>query len=81
MHDFLNTTQLTLYADTGELLVDDVKPLRRWDAVVVDEETGQEKARTDTGCFMSGAMWYTPGFGRDFYTTTGAGYFGRVYVA
>jgi hypothetical protein len=68
-----STSQLTLYADTGELLVDDVVPLERWDTVVIDVETGREKGRADTGCVMSGGMWYTPGFGRDFYTTTGFG--------
>lgn len=77
---FRNTSQLTLYADTGELIVDDVRPFERWDAVVVDVETGREKGRADTGCLMSGAMWYTPGFGRDFYTTTGFGGVARVFV-
>lgn len=81
VHDFRNTSQLTLYADTGELLVDDVQPLRQWDAVVLDVETGAEKGRANTGCVMSGGMWYTPGFGRDFYTSTGSGGFARIYVA
>ncbi len=78
-HDFLNSSQPTLYADTGELLVDDVR-LGRWDAVVLDVETGREKGRANTGCGMSGGMWYTPGFGRDFYTSTGFGGIARVYV-
>lgn len=77
---YRNTNQLTLFADTGELLVDDVKPLRRWDAVVVDIETGREKGRVDTGCGMSGAMWYAPGFSRDFYTSTGFGAVARIFV-
>ncbi len=77
---YRNTSQLTLYADTGELLVDDVRPFERWDAVVVDIETGREKGRADTGCLMSGAMWYTPGFARDFYTTTGFGGVARIFV-
>ena len=57
-----------------------MKPFQRWDAVVVDIETGREKGRADTGCVMSGAMWYTPGFERDFYTTTGFGGYARVFV-
>ena len=79
--DFRTSNQLTLYGDTGELLVDDVEPTRGWDAVVLDVETGREKGRVDTGCVRSGGMWYTPGFGRDFYTTTGGGRFARVWVA
>ena len=78
--DFRSSNQLTLYADTGELLVDDVEPLPRWDAVVLDIETGREKGRVDTGCVRSGGMWYTPGFERDFYTTTGGGRFARIWV-
>ena len=80
IHDYLNTNQMTLYADTGELLVDDCKTMGRWDAVVVDVETGEEKGRVDTGCVASGGMWYTPGFGRDFYTSTGLGGIARIYV-
>ena len=71
---------MTLYADTGELLVDDCKTMGRWDAVVVDVETGEEKGRVDTDCVASGGMWYTPGFGRDFYTSTGLGGIARIYA-
>jgi hypothetical protein len=77
-HDWLNTSQLTLYADTGELLVDDCSQLGRWDAVVVDVETGAERGRVNTGCLISSGMWYTPGFGRDFYTSTSLGGIARV---
>lgn len=81
MHDFMTTNQLTLFADTGELLVDDCKPGVRWDAVVLDIETGIEKARADTGCGASSGMWYTPGFDRDFYTSTALGSIARLAVS
>lgn len=79
--NWLNTSQLTLYADTGELLVDDCRAPGVWDAVVADVETGEERGRVDTGCLRSMGMWYTPGFGRDFYTSTMLGGIARISVA
>lgn len=79
-HRFMNANQPTLYADSGELIVDDCKPGERWDAVVLDIETGSEKARVDTGCIVPTGMWYTPGFARDFYTSTAAGGIARMAV-
>ena len=79
--EWRNANQLTLYADTGELIVDHVHKMGEWDAVVLDIETGNERGRADTGCFMQIGMWYTPGFERDFYTSTAVGRIGRVSVA
>ena len=79
--EWRNANQLTLYADTGELIVDHVHKMGEWDAVVLDIETGDERGRADTGCFMPMGMWYTPGFERDFYTSTAVGRIGRVSVA
>jgi hypothetical protein len=79
-HRFMNANQLTLYAETGELIADDCKPGRRWDTVVLDVETGREKARADTGCVVPTGMWYTPGFDRDFYTSTAVGGISRLFV-
>jgi len=80
-HDWRSSNQLTLYADTGELIVDDCSRPGVWDAVVLDVETGVERGRVDTGCVVSSGMWYTPGFGRDFYTSTILGRIARVSVA
>lgn len=80
-HPWRTTNQLTLYADTGELFVDDCTTPGRWDAVVVDVETGVERGRADTGCILSGGMWYTPGFGRDAYTSSPLGAIARLHVA
>lgn len=79
-HDWLNISQPTLYADTGELLVDDVRAPGVWDALVVDIESGAERGRVDTGCLSASGMWYTPGFGRDFYTSTLMGRIARISV-
>ena len=77
--DFVNSSQMTVFADTGELLVDDVHD-GRWDAVVLDIETGAEKGRADTRCVASSGMWYTPGFNRDVYVSTIRGGIARVAV-
>ena len=51
-----------------------------WDAVVVDIETGRERGRVDTGCLLSGGMWYTPGLDRDLYTSSAYGGIARVFA-
>ena len=79
-HAYRTTNQLTLFDATGELVVDDVRWPGRWDAVVVDIQSGQELGRVDTGCLASTGMWYTPGGERDFYTTTSFGRVGRIWV-
>jgi hypothetical protein len=77
-----NSNQLSLFAETGELLVDDVRAAGEWDLVVVDVETGREKSRVDTRCLISAGMWYAPGFDRDVYTTTPiGGAIARIFVA
>jgi hypothetical protein len=48
--------------------------------MVVNIETGEEKRRADTGCVASGGVWCPPGFGRDFYTSTGLGGIARIFV-
>lgn len=78
--DWLNSSQLTLFPDTGELVLDDCSTLGTWDAVVVDIETGRERGRVDTGCLLSGGMWYTPGLDRDLYTSSAYGGIARVFA-
>ena len=48
--------------------------------MVVDIETGVERGRVETGCLRSAGMWYTPGFDRDFSTSTPLGRIARVSV-
>jgi hypothetical protein len=57
-----------LYPDTGELVTNDHDGERMMDQVVVlDIETGDEKARVDTGSPLQSVVFPAPGFGRDLY--------------
>ncbi|MGZ4796148.1 MAG: hypothetical protein ACXV8T_09660 [Acidimicrobiia bacterium] len=57
-----------LYADTGELVTADHDADRFMDQLVVlDIETGEEKARVDTGSPLQSVVFLAPGFGRDLY--------------
>jgi len=85
-NDFRNTVQMMLYADTGELVLEDAPGLlpmaepRHGDAVVVDIETGQERARAPIGASAALGMFLCPGFGRDFYAVSGWGPITRIFV-
>ncbi len=86
-NDFRNTVQMMLYADTGELVLEDAPGLlpmaepQEGEAVVVDIETGQERARAPIGARASLGMFLCPGFGRDFYAVSGWGPIARIFVA
>ncbi len=74
LKDILNTQQMLYYPDTGELLVNDagggvfgVGEERVSAILVLDIESGEEKARIETNARARLGMWFTPGFGRDFY--------------
>ena len=57
-----------LYPDTGELVTADHDADRMMDQLVVlDIETGDEKARVDTGSPLQSPVFLAPGFGRDLY--------------
>ena len=57
-----------LYPDTGELVTNDHDGERMMDQVVVlDIETGEEKARVDSGSPLQSVVFPAPGFGRDLY--------------
>jgi hypothetical protein len=57
-----------LYPDTGELVTADHDGDRFMDQLVVlDIETGDEKARIDTGSPLQSPVFLAPGFGRDLY--------------
>ena len=57
-----------LYPDTGELVTADHDGDRFMDQLVVlDIETGEEKARVDTGSPLQSPVFLAPGFGRDLY--------------
>ena len=57
-----------LYPDTGELVTADHDDARMMDQLVIlDIETGHEKARVDTGSPFQSVVFLAPGFGRDVY--------------
>jgi hypothetical protein len=57
-----------LFADTGELVMNDHDADRMADAIVVlDIETGAERVRVDSGSAVQSVLFPAAGFGRDFY--------------
>jgi hypothetical protein len=57
-----------LFADTGELVMNDHDADRMADAIVVlDIETGEERVRVDSGSAVQSVLFPAAGFGRDFY--------------
>ncbi len=57
-----------LYPDTGELVTADHDDDRMMDQLVIlDIETGVERARVDTGSPLQSVVFLAPGFGRDVY--------------
>ena len=85
--DFRNMVQMMLYADTGELVLEDSPAARlggggeTGHAVVVDVETGRERGRAPLGSPATMGMFLCPGFARDFYVATLPGVIARVFVA
>ncbi len=86
-NEFRNTVQMMLYADTGELVLEAAPKIElmveRGDAqiVVMDIETGEERARAPIGASATMGMFLCPGFGRDFYVASGWGPVARIFVA
>ena len=81
-NDARNFLQMMVWADTGELVVEDAdRPPGDYSALVfLDIETGEELGRAPTGGRSMG-MFPCPGFGRDVYVASGAGTVTRVAVA
>ncbi|HUV09784.1 MAG TPA: hypothetical protein VMX12_02330 [Acidimicrobiia bacterium] len=60
-----------LFPDTGELVTNDHDLERMMDQVVIlDIETGEERARADTGSPVQSVLFPAPGFGRDLYCSS-----------
>jgi hypothetical protein len=72
-------SHMILYADTGELVVNDYRRHGE-EVVVLDIASGQEKGRVRTGGLMQGVVFPSPGWGRDFYWSS-MGQLARVFVA
>ena len=78
--DIRNAQQPMLFAETNELIVDDVQEDGDY-VVVLDLETGEEKGRVHSGAARSSGMFFCPGWERDVYYVTLSGEVARIYVA
>jgi hypothetical protein len=57
---------MLLFANTGEVCANDYSRFNE-KVLVLDIETGQEKARVKTGGLMQGVVFPSAGWNRDFY--------------
>ncbi|MCH7699001.1 MAG: hypothetical protein IH865_08715 [Chloroflexi bacterium] len=78
--DIQNFQQPMLFAETNELIVDDVREDGDY-VVVLDLETGEERGRVHTGAARSSGMFFCPGWDRDLYYATLFGEVARIYVS
>ncbi|MCH7578828.1 MAG: hypothetical protein IIB22_01140 [Chloroflexi bacterium] len=77
--DIRNFQQPMLFAETRELIVDDVQEDGDY-VVVLDLETGEERGRVHSGAERSSGMFFCPGWNRDVYYVTLFGQIARIYV-
>ncbi|MBI5290137.1 MAG: hypothetical protein HY873_14285 [Chloroflexi bacterium] len=68
-HPFGAANHFLLYPDTGEIAVNDFDGTAEH-LVVLDIETGREKARAPTGSAMQSVVFQSPGWSRDIYTAS-----------
>jgi hypothetical protein len=66
LQNFGAASHMLLFADTGELCVNDYRRFHE-QVVILDIETGQEKSRTSTGGLMQGVVFPSAGWQRDIY--------------
>ena len=71
-------SHMVLYPDTGELVVNDYRQLGE-EVVLLDIESGAEKARVRTGGITQGVVFPSAGWGRDVYWSS-MGRLARVFV-
>ena len=82
-NEFRNNLQMMLYADSGELVIEDARATdakKSSQAVLVDIETGIERGRAPIDAAASMGMFPCPGFARDFYVATLPGTIARIFV-
>ena len=77
--DFGVASHMVLYPRTGELVVNDY---RRWgeEVVLLDVETGSERARVRSGGITQGVVFPSVGWERDLYWCS-MGRLARIFVA
>jgi hypothetical protein len=76
---FACASHMILYADTGELVINDYRRHGE-EVVVLDIASGVESGRVRSGGLMQGVVFPSPGWGRDFYWSS-MGRLARVFVA
>jgi len=76
--NFGAASHMLLFANSGEVCVNDYKRFNE-QVLVLDIETGQEKARVQTGGLMQGVVFPSAGWHRDFYWCS-MDRLARVYV-
>lgn len=72
-------SHMILYADTGELILNDYRRLGE-EVVLLDIASGIERGRVRTGGVMQGVVFPSPGWGRDFYWSS-MSQLARVHIA
>ncbi|MCH8815975.1 MAG: hypothetical protein IH957_12965 [Chloroflexi bacterium] len=77
--DVFNRQQPMLFADTNELIVDDIREDGDY-VVVLDLETGEERGRAHSGAPQSSGMFFCPGWNRDVYYATIFSQVARIYA-
>lgn len=79
LKNFGCASHMILYPDSGELVTNDY---RRWgeEVVVLDINTGLEKARVRSGGITQGVVFPSTGWDRDFYWSS-MGRLARIFVA
>jgi hypothetical protein len=73
------SSHMLLFANTGEVCVNDYSRFNE-QVLVLDIETGQEKARVPTGGLMQGVVFPSAGWHRDFYWCS-MDRLARIYVS
>jgi len=76
--DFGCASHMLLYAQTGELLVNDYRRLGE-EVVVLDIASGTEQGRVRSGGLTQGVVFPSPGWSRDIYWSS-MGRLARIYV-
>jgi hypothetical protein len=76
---FGSASHMMHYPDSAELVVNDYQRHGE-EVVVLDIQSGQEKARVRTGGLMQGVVFPSPGWSRDFYWSS-MGQLARVFVS
>jgi hypothetical protein len=79
LRNFGAASHMLLFADTGELCVNDYQRFKE-QVVILDIETGQEKSRIATGGWMQGVVFPSAGWQRDIYWSS-MDRLSRIYIA